>query len=65
MRSNDIAVTTYRVDQSALGSLIDLRPKPAHMCFDNFRSWIEVKFPNMFQDHSPGHNPFSVLHEVS
>ena len=65
MRPNDIAITTYGVDQLALGPFVDLRSKPAYMSFDNFRSWIEVESPNILQYHNPGHNSFSVLHQVS
>src|SRR6516164_5049004 len=53
-----------RVDQRIGLLLVDLPAHASDIDINDVRRWIEMKIPDMLQQHRPGYDPPLVAHEV-
>lgn len=62
--ANPVTGTTDRLDQLAIEAPIDFGAQPADMALDQVRARIEMKRPNVLQQHCPGDDFAGVAQEI-
>src|SRR5436305_14944787 len=52
------------VNQLSVKGFIDFRSQSAEVCLNNIRLGVEMKLPNMFQQHRMSHHAVGIAHQI-